>query len=107
MPVVSPLSHRRVDLVPQTPGVVAAVETGSLADELGIAAGDRIVAVNGRPVEDALDFQFHAQAERVDIELERGGARRRLQLRLEGDEFWGVTFGDPSRRRHDSGLTPR
>ena len=96
MPVVSPLSHRRVDLVPDVSGVIAFVEPGSLTDDLGIAAGDRVVAVNGRPVADALDFQFQAQAERVDLELERAGARWRLQLRLNGDEFWGVTFADPT-----------
>ena len=96
MPVLSPLSHRRVDRAPEAPGVVAAVEPGSLADELGIAAGDRITAVNGRSVDDALDFQFHAQSDRVELAVERAGVRRSLRLRLEGDEFWGVTFADPT-----------
>jgi putative radical SAM enzyme (TIGR03279 family) len=96
MPIVSPLSHRRVDLVPAEAGLVAEVAAGSLAAELGIAAGDRIVAVNGRPLEDALDFQFQAQAERVRLEIDRTGTIRRLDLSLEGDEFWGVTFADPT-----------
>src|SRR5215213_1361579 len=96
MPIVSPLSHRRVDLAPQTPGLVAAVEPGSLADELGVLEGDRVVRVNSRPIEDALDFQFHAQAERVRLEIERAGKTRRIDLDLEGDEYWGVTFADPT-----------
>jgi len=95
-PVVSPLSHRRVDLVPETAGLIEAVAPGSFAAELGLAPGDRIVRVNGRPVEDALDFQFHAQSEAVRLEIVRGGAVRRLDLDLEGDEFWGITFGDPT-----------
>ncbi len=96
MPIVSPLSHRRVDLAPATPGLIAAVEPGSLADELGVLEGDRIVRMNGRPVEDALDFQFHAQTERVRLEIDRGGVVRRVDLSLEGDEYWGVTFADPT-----------
>ena len=96
MPIVSPLSHRRVDLAPSTPGLVAAVEPGSLAADLGVAEGDRIVRMNGRPVEDALDFQFHAQTNRVRLEIDRGGIVRRVDLSLEGDEYWGVTFADPT-----------
>jgi putative radical SAM enzyme (TIGR03279 family) len=95
-PVLSQLSHRRVDLVPETPGIVAAVAPGSLGDELGILPGDRVISIAGRPVVDALDFQFHAQAERAVFEVERNGAVRRHELFLEGDEFWGITFGDPT-----------
>ncbi|HEY7036741.1 MAG TPA: DUF512 domain-containing protein [Thermomicrobiales bacterium] len=95
-PVLSDLSHRRVDLVPESPGVVAAVAPGSLGDGLGIRPGDRVVTIGGRPVVDALDFQFHAQAERAVFEVERDGTIRRHDLLLEGDEFWGITFADPT-----------
>ena len=95
-PVVSPLSHRRVDLAPTQPGVIIAVEPGSLADALGLRAGDRVASVNGRVPHDALDFQFHAQNERVKLEIDRGGRTRQYDLELAGDEFWGVTFTDPT-----------
>ncbi len=96
MPVVSPLSHRRVDLIPSQTGIIAAVAPGSLAAEFGISAGDRILSVNGHPVLDALDFQFNAQSEHVSFEVEQGGIKRGYELQLEGDEFWGITFGDPT-----------
>jgi putative radical SAM enzyme (TIGR03279 family) len=95
-PVVSPLSQRRVDLVPETPGLVAVVAPGSLADELGIVAGDRILGVNGQPLQDALDFQFQAQSETVTVDVAQGGSIVRHRLELEGDEFWGITFADPT-----------
>ena len=95
-PVVSPLSQRRVDLAPDAPGVVAAVAPASLAMELGIEPGDRVVAVNGRPLQDAVDFQFHAQSERVTLDVDRRGSVLRYDLELDGDEFWGVTFADPT-----------
>jgi putative radical SAM enzyme (TIGR03279 family) len=93
---VSPLSHRRVDLAPTIPGQVAAVAPASLATELGIEPGDRVVGVNGMPLVDALDFQFHAQAARVLLDVEREGVLLRYDLELEGDEYWGVTFADPT-----------
>lgn len=97
MPVaISPLSGRRVDLAPQQPGIIEAVAPASLAMELGIEPGDRIVGVNGQPLLDALDFQFHAQAERVVLDVERAGVLLRYRLELEGDEYWGVTFDDPT-----------
>ncbi len=96
MPVVSPISNRRVDLVPKEPGTVAAVSPGSLAMELGIEPGDRVLGVNGNPLMDALDFQFQAQSEHVVVDVDRDGSILRYDLELEGDEFWGITFEDPT-----------
>lgn len=97
MPVhVSPLSLRRVDLAPQAPGTVEAVAVASFAMELGIEPGDRVVGINGQPLVDALDFHFHAQSERAVIDVERNGVLLRYDLELHGDEFWGITFSDPT-----------
>ncbi|MDP9364931.1 MAG: DUF512 domain-containing protein [Chloroflexota bacterium] len=95
-PVVSPLSQRRVDLAPTAPALVDSVAPASLAMELGIEPGDRVVAVNDRPLQDAIDFQFHAQAERVTLDVERRGVILRYQLELAGDDYWGITFADPT-----------
>ena len=93
---VSPLSHRRVDLAPRIPGLIETVSPDSLAMKLGIEPGDRIVGVNGVPLIDALDFQFQAQAEDVILDVERAGILLRYDLELQGDEYWGVTFADPT-----------
>ena len=60
---------------------VAAVAPRSAAARAGLAPGDRIVAVNGHPLRDAIDFQFHAGDERLALTVERGGATapRRLE----------------------------
>ncbi len=93
-PKVSQLTNRRVDLAPEVPGLIAGVADGSLADSLGLKAGDRIVSVGGRPVIDFIDFQFHAQSESVSLEIGRGDSVELLNLELEGDEYWGITFAD-------------
>ena len=99
---VSPLSHRRVDLAPSVPGLVDAVSPGSLAMELGIEPGDRIVGINGLPLIDALDFQFQAQAERVVLDVERAGVAAPLRPRARGRRVLGrhLRRSDLRRRPH-------
>lgn len=65
------------------PPVVGTVLAGSVAERAGIAPGDRIVSVAGRPVGTWEQFflQVMPRAERqVAIEIERGGERRQLQV---------------------------
>lgn len=93
---ISPVSHRRVALAPTVPGLVESVAPASFAMELGIEPGDRIIGANGQPLLDALDFQFHAQSERVEIDVDRNGVLLRYDLELQGDEYWGLTFADPT-----------
>ena len=63
-----------VDAVaPRTPAAVA-----------GLTRGDRIVAVNGQPLRDAIDFQFHAGEERLELTVERDGVTITKQLRRRG-----------------------
>lgn len=95
-PITSPLTHRRVDLVPESAGRVESVIPGSVADEVGIRPGDRIIAVDGRPIIDALDFQFRAQQSRVTLEVARGERVENIDVELDDDEMWGVTFSDPT-----------
>ena len=95
-PVISPISHQRVDLAPAVPGVIEAIEPDSLAAQIGLKAGDRVASVNGITVLDALDFQFHAQSESIRIEIVRDERRRRFDVTMAGDEFWGITFADPT-----------
>jgi len=65
---------------------VAAVAPRSAAARAGLAPGDRIVAVNGHSLRDAIDFQFHAGEEQLALTVERGGitAAKRLERRGSG-----------------------
>jgi putative radical SAM enzyme (TIGR03279 family) len=66
---------------PEPPGVVvAAVARGSAAARARLAAGDRILAINGQPLRDAIDFAFHAGAERLRLTVARPGRARPLSI---------------------------
>ena len=94
--MITPQKRRRVALVPEQSGVIAAVTPGSLGDELGLRAGQRIVTINGAPLNDALDFQFAASSVEVVLEVETEDEIVEYQVERDLDEPWGVTFADPT-----------
>ena len=74
--------------------VIAAVRARTPAAVAGLAAGDRIVAINGHVVRDAIDFQFHAADGRLALTVEREGATRALRL-AGGGRALGVELEAP------------
>ena len=61
----------------QAEGVlVASVRPRSAAARAGVRPGDRIVAINGAPLRDAIDFHFHAGEARLRLQIEREGRTR-------------------------------
>ncbi|HXH82715.1 MAG TPA: DUF512 domain-containing protein, partial [Candidatus Tectomicrobia bacterium] len=75
--------------------MVAAVRRGSAAAAAGLADGDRILAVNGHGVRDAIDFQFHGADERLDLVVERAGTRRPLRILRRAGADLGVDLVPP------------
>jgi putative radical SAM enzyme (TIGR03279 family) len=63
---------------------VDAVAPRTPAAAAGLTRGDRIVAVNGQPLRDAIDFQFHAGEERLELTVERDGVTTTKRLRRRG-----------------------
>lgn len=94
--LMQPERTRRVALRPELPAVVAAVMPGSLSDEIGIEPGDRIIAINGQPLRDVLDFHFHAADEEVTLVIERGHEQVTCEVERDLDEQWGIEFADPT-----------
>ena len=73
---------------------VAAVALRTPAAAAGLSRGDRIVAVNGHPLRDAIDFQFHAGEERLELTVERDGATAVKRLRRRGPSL-GLELAAP------------
>jgi putative radical SAM enzyme (TIGR03279 family) len=60
--------------------VVAAVTPRTPAARAGLRPGDRIVAINGAPLRDVIDFHFHAGDEQLRLSVEREGRARIARL---------------------------
>ncbi len=93
---MTPERRRRVALVPEQSGVIAAIAQGSLSDELGLVPGDRVVSINGVPLKDAIDFQFEASSDDVTLEVETADEVVEFQVERDSEEAWGITFEDPT-----------
>ncbi|MBI4246284.1 MAG: DUF512 domain-containing protein [Candidatus Rokubacteria bacterium] len=85
---------RAVSCADGTGVVVAAVRRQSAAAAAGLGAGDRVLAVNGQLLRDAIDFQFHSGETRLRFTVERAGARRTLTV-VRGAGDLGVELEPP------------
>lgn len=79
---------------PNKGGVVDAVRPGSIADEIGIEIGDRVVSIGGRTLSDAVDYQFFAADELIELEVVRGNEATVFEIEKEPDEDLGIDFQD-------------
>ena len=72
---------------------VKRVIPGSIAEELEIEAGDRIIAIAGEPIEDIFDYQFLVQDTYIEVLVEkRDGEQWLLEVDKEADEDLGIEF---------------
>jgi putative radical SAM enzyme (TIGR03279 family) len=85
-PAVTQIRRRGVEITEVTPA--------SLAAELELEAGDRIIKINGRPVRDYLDFRFQTGGE-TELVLEvrkANGEEWELDIEREEGEDFGLGF---------------
>ncbi len=73
--------------------VVLEVAQGSIAQELGIEPGDKILEIDGTVVEDIFDYQFLVQDTYIEVLVEKpDGEQWLLEIDKEYDEDLGITF---------------
>ncbi len=73
--------------------LIKAVQEGSIAQEMEIEAGDRLLSVNGEAVEDVFDYQYLMQDEYVEVSvLKPSGEEWVLEIEKEYGEDLGVEF---------------
>src|SRR5690242_1447758 len=75
--------------------VVAAVRPRTPAAAAGLCPGDRVLAINGHGLRDAIDFQFHGGDERLALTVEREGARHALRVTRRPGAELGVELEAP------------
>ncbi len=71
-----------------TLATIIGIEKDSIAQHAGIKAGDRLLTINSKVVEDSLDYGFYCYASRLEIELEG----RTVTIDKEESEPLGLIF---------------
>lgn len=79
---------------------VARVEPGSIAEEIGIIPGTELVSINGRPLQDFLDWEFLSAEDEVVVEARQpDGEEIVYEIAREEGESIGVALEPPNVRR--------
>lgn len=73
--------------------MIRGVESGSIAEELGIEAGDILLAIGGSGIEDIFDYQYLTQDEYIEMLIrKRNGEEWLLEIDKDYDEDPGIIF---------------
>lgn len=75
---------------------ISGVQAGSIAEELGIEAGDYLVSINGNAICDVFDYRFHTADEFLTLEIEKqNGERWSAEIEKSEEEDLGLEFENP------------
>lgn len=67
----------------------------SIAEELGIEIGDKIISINGNQIKDIIDYRFLMADEYVEVEIEKSDKELWiLEIEKDYDEKLGIEFED-------------
>ena len=75
--------------------IIKSVVPGSIAEEMGIEPGDRLLSIDGQEIEDIFDYQFYTESEELLLLIEKpDGEQWELEIGKEEDEELGIGFGE-------------
>lgn len=75
---------------------VAHVQRGSIAAEIGISAGDRLISLNGKKILDVFDYRTREKEENILLLVESpGGELTEYEIEKDEDEELGIEFQNP------------
>lgn len=78
--------------MPKEDTTIAYVEQGSLAEEAGITAGDKLVSINGSAVHDILEYRYLISESGVELEILKKNGDTEI-ITIENDyEDLGINF---------------
>ena len=72
---------------------IKSVLPGSIADELEIEAGDKLISINGNEIEDVFDYHFYVNDEYLTMIIEKAdGEEWELEIEKDYEEDLGIEF---------------
>ena len=73
--------------------IIRSVEEGSIAWELGIEAGDKLISINDNKIEDVFDYHFLVNDEELVVLIEKeNGEEWELEIEKDYEEDLGISF---------------
>jgi putative radical SAM enzyme (TIGR03279 family) len=75
------------------------IDVNSPAFKSGLRKNDIVIAVNGEPVKDELDFTFYTACENIEIQVRRKSKENDFVINRKSGEFLGIEFARTPIRR--------
>lgn len=73
--------------------IVKSVEPGSIAEEMGIEAGDKLISINDNTIEDVFDYHYYVNDEEIVLLIEKSdGEEWELEIEKDYEEDLGIVF---------------
>jgi len=73
--------------------IIKQVEPGSIAEELGIEPGDKLISINNSEIEDVFDYHYHVNDEEILVLIEKqDGEEWELEIEKDYEDDLGITF---------------
>ena len=75
------------------------IKENSLADQIGLSVGDRLLKINGKRVIDHLDYEFRIADENITLDFQIGGRLDQVIIEKDYDDDLGVEFEEMKIRK--------
>ncbi len=75
------------------------IEPGSIAEELGVSPGDKLISINGKVITDMLDYRFYNSSEELEVLIEHQGEETIYEIEKEYQEDLGLILEDLKMRK--------
>ena len=73
--------------------IVKEVEPGSIADEMGIEPGDKLLSINENEIEDVFDYHYYVNDEEILLLIQKpDGEEWELEIEKDYEEDLGIVF---------------
>ncbi len=73
--------------------IVKSIEPGSIAEEMGIEAGDKLISINDNTIEDVFDYHYYVNDEEIVLLIEKpDGEEWELEIEKDYEEDLGIVF---------------
>ena len=83
---------------------IVSVDENTPARRMGLAPGTQLVAIDGKPLRDALDYQFYSAATRFTLTVCRDGVQTELTVEKDRYEIVSETTGSTEEVTYDTSL---
>ena len=70
------------------------IESGSIAEELGIQQGAKLISINGKEINDELDYRFHNNGEELEVLIEQDDEQVIYEIEKEPHDDLGLLVED-------------